>query len=115
MQKWVTEKDGNSIVISKASKTPYKIKDKKTLYEDRSLSFSIEYNNYGKLCKYNLNYATPLKLNCDMDNCYLLIYTPPESFQEPEFEVAYEDSNVRILIYSHDENNKDYLIIGRWR
>jgi len=88
---------------------------RKKIYYKKDVSLYILYNSSGKTAgycfcyKYDKNYPKFATYNS-----FGIIYNVDDS-EEYDVEIIFEDSNIRLLAYEHNNDNRDYFLVGRWR
>jgi len=92
---------------------------RKKIYSDskneKDVTLYILYNNSGKTAGYCLCYKYDKKYpKFSTYNSFGIIYNVGEA-EEYEVEIIFEDSNIRLLAYEHENSIRDYFLVGRWR
>jgi len=92
---------------------------RKKIYPDPKHKSDVElfilYNNSGKTAGYSLSYKYDRKYpKFATYNSFGVIYSENDP-KEYEVEIIFEDANIRLLAYEHNNNKRDYFLVGRWR
>ena len=92
--------------------------DYREIYNTENVTFDLIYNPQEKMIGYLLKYRyNMIYPKYCLFNSFGIVYNE-EVKVEPEqlnFEVVFEDQVVRLLAYEHNNDIRDFMLVGRWR
>jgi len=115
MRDWHLEDRGGEIFIT----CDEQYRHKRKIYPDPEskarAEFWLLYNDQGKTVGYSLKYKYDAPYPKFITyNSFGIIYNRKEN-PKYDFEVIFEDSNIRLVTFDHSHQVKDYFLVGRWR
>jgi len=115
MKDWHLEDRGGEILITCGEE----YHNKRRIYPDPDskarTEFWLLYNDQGKTVGYIFKYKyDQIYPKFTTYNSFGIVYNRRDK-SKYNFEVIFEDSNIRLVAFDHAHQIKDYFLVGRWR